>query len=180
MQVICKLHTGTSDGLKQKNVSSTVHKQVEWPHPPLEEDPRTTALHTNDETCNKYEVGRRREISDITRKHLEQVISAMIPSSTGSSIDPVESAPVNSMVTQQSCRGPEEMSFKQTVKDNEKYKIINNYYISDRENGWKQLQKGEISPNMFGNITQKASSEILAEKSQNETQRPKIKRKSRC
>ena len=146
------------------------NKQVGWPHPLVEEDPRTTALHNNDETCSKYEVGRRREISDITWKHLEQIISAMIPSSTGSSIDPVESAPVNSMVTQQSCREPEEMSFKLTAKENEKHTIINNYYVSDKESGWKQLQKGEILPNMSGNYTQKAFSEISTDKSQNETQ----------
>ena len=146
------------------------NKQVGWPHPLVEEDPRTTALHNNDGTCSKYEVGRRREISDITRKHLEQVVSAMIPSSTGSSIDPVESAPVNSMVTQQSCREPEEMSFKRTAKENEKHTIINNYYVSNKESGWKQLQKGEILPNMSGNYTQKAFSEISTDKSQNETQ----------
>ena len=146
------------------------NKQAEWPHPPVEEDPRTTALHSNEETCNKYEVGRRREISDITHKHLEQVISAMIPSSTDSSIDPVESAPVKSMVTQQSCREPEEVSSKQTTKENEKHTIIKNYYISDKESGWKQLQKGEILPNVSGNCTQEAFSEISMGKSQNETQ----------
>ena len=115
-------------------------------------------------------MGRRREISDITRKHLEQVISTMIPSSTGSSVDPVESAPVNSLVTQQGCREAEDMSFKNTPKENEKPTIINNYYISDKESGWKQLQKGEIPPNMPGNDTQKTFSEISTNRSQNETQ----------
>ena len=132
-----------------------LNKQMEWSHPPLEEDPRATAVHINDETNNKYEVGRRREISDITWKHLEQVISAMIPSSTGSSVDPVESTPVNSLVTQQGCREPEDMSFKHTPKENEKPTIINNYYINDKKSGWKQLQKGEIPPNAPGIGTQK-------------------------
>ena len=143
-----------------------LNKQIEWSHPPQEEDPRVTALHIQDETSNKYKVGRRREISDITRKHLEQVISAMTPSSTGSSVDPVESTPVNSLVMQQGCREPEDMSFKHTPKENEKPAIINNYYISDTESGWKQLQKGK----MPGNDTQKTFSEILINRSQNETQ----------
>ena len=72
----------------------------------------------------------------------------MIPSSTGSSIDPIESAPMNSMVTQQSCKEREEVNFKQITKENEKQTIINNYYISDKKKGWKQLQEGEIPPNM--------------------------------
>ena len=50
---------------------------------------------------------------------LEQVISAMIPSSTGSSVDPVESATVNSLATQQGYRKSEDMSFKHTPKENE-------------------------------------------------------------
>ena len=81
-------------------------------------------MHINDKTSNKCEVGRRREMSDITRKHLEQVISAMVPSSTGSSVDPVESALVNSLATQQGYREPEDMSFKHTPKENEKPIII--------------------------------------------------------
>ena len=147
-----------------------LNKQMEWSHPPLEEDPRGLALQTNDATSNKYEVGRRREISDITRKHLEQVISAMIPSSTASSVDPVESTPVNSLATQQGYREPEDMSFKYTPKENKKPTIIYNYYISDKESGWKQLQKGEIPPNMPGNDTQKTFSKILTNRTQNETQ----------
>ena len=147
-----------------------LNKQMEWSHPSLEEDPRGRVLQINDETSNKYEVGRRREISDITWKHLEQVISAMIPSSTGSSVDPVESAPVNSLATQQGYREPEDMSFKHTPKENEKPTIINNYYISDKESGWKQLQKGKILPNVHGNDTQKTFSEISTNRAQNETQ----------
>ena len=72
---------------------------MECSHPLLEEEPRGSAFQTNEETSNRYEVGRRREISDITRKHLELVISAMIPTSTDSSVDQVESAPVNSLAT---------------------------------------------------------------------------------
>ena len=147
-----------------------LNKQMECSHLLLEEEPRGSALQTNEETSNRYEVGRRREILDITWKHLEQVISAMIPSSTGSSVDPVESAPVNSLATQQGYREPEDMSFKHTPKENEKPTIIYNYYISDKESGWKQLQKGEIPPNEPGNDTRKTFSEISTNRTQNETQ----------
>ena len=71
----------------------------------------------------------------------------MILSSTCSSSDPVESAPANSLVTQPSYREVEEVEPKQTPKVGEKQVIVNNYYISDKETGWKQLREGEISPN---------------------------------
>ena len=112
-----------------------LNKQMECSQPLLKEEHRGSALQTNEETSNRYEVGRRREISDIARKHLEQVISAMIPSSTGSSVDPVESAPINSLATQQGYKESDDMSFKHTPKESEKPTIIYNYYISDKESG---------------------------------------------
>ena len=84
----------------------------------------------------------------------------MIPSSGCSSLDPANSAPVNSLVTQLSERDIEGMESKQVSKENEKQVIVNNYYIGDRENGWKQLTKGEILPNIQGDKTQGNSSEI--------------------
>ena len=90
---------------------------------------------------NRRDLSRRREISEITWKHLERVINAMIPFTTCSSSDPIESAPVNSMVTQPSDRDIEEPEFKQTSKEGEKQVIVNNYYISDKESGWKQLME---------------------------------------
>ena len=113
-------------------------------------------------------VGRRREILDITHRHLEQVISTMIPSSTCSSLDPIESAPVNRMVTQPSDRDVEEFDFKQRPIEKEKQVIVNNYYINDREKGWKQLMEGKIPPNISGNTAQKTSSEILPNKTARE------------
>ena len=52
----------------------------------------------------------------------------MIPSSTCSSSDPTENVPMNSLVTQ---LGNKEM---------EKQVIVNNYYIRDKEEGWKQVK----------------------------------------
>ena len=106
--------------------------------------------------------GERRQISQITWKHLEQVISAMILSSTCNSSDPVESTPANSLVTQPSYREVEEVEPKQTPKVGEKQVIVNNYYISDKESGWKQLQEGEIPPNRSEATSRRTSGEILA------------------
>ena len=53
-----------------------------------------------EETNGEEEQPRRRDISEITRKHLERVISAMIPSSMCSISDPTENVPTNSLATQ--------------------------------------------------------------------------------
>ena len=111
----------------------------------------------------------------MTRKHLERVISAMIPSSTCSSADPIESAPVNSMVTQPSDREVEESEPKQTPTERKKQVIVNNYYISDKENGWKQLMEGKIPPNISGNTSQRTSSEISSDKTPTEYQKGQYK-----
>ena len=86
----------------------------------------------------------------------------MIPSSTCSSMD---SAPVNSLVSQSSKRGIEGGELKQGPTEKEKQVIVNNYYISDRKEGWKQLEKGEIPPNTLEGKTQRKSGEIPPEKS---------------
>ena len=105
-----------------------------------------------EETLGENDVGRRRDTSEITRKHLERVISAMILSSTCSSSDPAESVPMNSTVTQPG------------DKETEKQVIVNNYYISDKEEGWKQVKVREISPNNSRNYTQNRLSEISSNK----------------
>ena len=89
----------------------------------------------------------------------------MIPSSTCSSMDPVDSAPVNSLVSQSSERGIEGGELKQIPREKEKQMIVNNYYINDRKEGWKQLEKGEIPPNILEGKAHRNSSEILPEKS---------------
>ena len=89
----------------------------------------------------------------------------MIPSSTCSSMDPVDSAPVNSLVLQSSRRGIEGGELKQVSTEKEKQVIVNNYYINDRKEGWKQLEKGEILPNILEGRAHRNSSEISLEKS---------------
>ena len=100
-----------------------------------------------EETNGEEEQPRRRDISEITRKHLERVISTMIPSSTCSTSDPTENVPTNSLATQW---GDKE----------EKQVIVNNYYIKEQTGGWKQVKESEISPNTSRTRTQTKTSEI--------------------
>ena len=89
----------------------------------------------------------------------------MIPSSTCSPIDPVDRAPVNSLASQSSKRDIEGGELKQIPEEKEKQVIVNNFYITDREELWKQLEKSEISPNILGNKAQRSFSEISPGKS---------------
>ena len=88
----------------------------------------------------------------------------MIPSSGCNSLDPIDSALVNSLVTEIGERDTDELKTKEKTKENEKQGIVKNYYIGDKENGWKQLVSGEIPPNILGKGTQDKSSEILPNK----------------
>ena len=72
----------------------------------------------------------------------------MIPSSTCSASDSTENVPTNSLATQW---GDKE----------EKQVIVNNYYIRDKEEGWKHTKQSEISPNTSTSNTQMKSSKIL-------------------
>ena len=100
-----------------------------------------------DEISSENDPTRRRDISEITLKHLEQVINTMIPSSTCSTSDPTENIPTNCLATQW---GDEE----------EKQVIVNNYYIRDKTEGWKHIKQGDISPNTSRSHTQIKSSKI--------------------
>ena len=141
------------------------NRQQEWIQEPMEE-----AITSNikaqscEESSDEREVDRRRELLEITRRHLERVINTMIPSSGCSSVDPVDSAPVNSLVTEPSKKDIEGLEFKQIPKEKGKQVIVNNYYIGDKENGWKQLVRGEILPDIPGDKTQGNYSKILPNK----------------
>ena len=142
------------------------YRQQEWTQQPNEEVPTSNIkIQIFEENAEEREGERRRELSEITRRQLERVINTMIPSSICSSVDPVDSAPVNSLVSQSSKRGIERGELKQGPMEKEKQVIVNNYYISDRKEGWKQLEKGEILPNTLKGKTQRNSSKILPEKS---------------
>ena len=73
-------------------------RQQEWAQEPNDEAITSGIRVQNNQDQREGE--RRRELSEITGKHLERVINTMIPPSTCSSMDPVESAPVNSLVLQ--------------------------------------------------------------------------------
>ena len=142
------------------------NRQQEWTQEPNEEV-ITSSIRTQncEENADERKRERRREISEIMRRQLERVINTMIPSSTHSSMDPVDSAPVNSLVSQSRERGMEGEELKQAPTEKEKQVIVNNYYINDRKEGWKQLEKGEIPPNILEGKAHKNSSEISPEKS---------------
>ena len=76
----------------------------------------------------------------------------MIQSSTCSSLDPAESVPMNSIVTQPG------------DKETEKQMIVNHYCISDKEEGSKQVKVSKILPDSSRNYTQNRLSEIAPNK----------------
>ena len=123
-----------------------VGRQQEWPQKPSEEEISSDTRVQNNEDQREKE--RKRELSDITQKHLERVINTMIPSSAGSSLHSAESAPKNSIVSQLTEKSIEGTENKQ---DREKQVIVYNYYINDRREGWKQVEKSEIPPNVLDN-----------------------------
>ena len=91
---------------------------------------------------------KRRELSEITQKHLERVINTMIPSSGGSSLHSAENAPTNSMMSQPTEKSIEGTECKQ---NGEKQVTVYNYYINDGREGWKQVEKSEIPPSVLNN-----------------------------
>ena len=127
-------------------------KQTEWIHPMTQaERIDITGQQKYDESSCENDPIRRRDISEITRKHLQRVISTMIPSSTCSASGLTENVPTNSLATQW---GDKE----------DKQVIVNNYYIRDKAEGWKQVKQGEISLNTSKSHTQTKSSEISPDK----------------
>ena len=124
------------------------NRQTEWAQPMMEMERIDNMQHQkDDETISESELTRRRDISEITRRHLEKVISTMIPLSTCSASDPTKNMHMNSLITQP------------TQQD--KQVIVNNYYIKDKGEGWKQVKAGEISPENSESFIQSKPSEIL-------------------
>ena len=90
--------------------------------------PEVTQHHLQN-TPNKEE-----ELSEITRKHLAQIISSMIPMNST----------LNEDVT--TVNKGDTTKEHQINKETEKQSVINNFYIPDGEGGWKRLATGEIPP----------------------------------
>ena len=113
-------------------------------HEPNEEMEESNVRMQKEETQRNGE--KRRELSEITQKHLERVINMMIPSSGSSSLHSEEHAPMHSMMSQLTEKSIEGTECKQ---NGEKQVIVHNYYINDGRKGWKQVEKGEILPNVL-------------------------------
>ena len=73
-------------------------------------------------------------LSEITRKHLEQIISSMIP--TNSTLNEGTTTTDKGDTTKD----------PQDNKEAEKQVVVNNFYIPNGEGGWKRLETGEILP----------------------------------
>ena len=143
-----------------------IGRQQEWPQEPSERAITSDTRVQNNEDQREGE--RKRELSEITQKHLERVINTMIPSSTCSSMDPTESAPVKSLVSQPAEMSMEGTELKQVSMERGKQVTVNNYYISDGKEGWKQLEKGEIPLNKLENKAQGNFRVITPNRSENE------------
>ena len=74
-------------------------------------------------------------LSDITRKHLAQIISSMIPTSYSTLNEGTDMT-----VKGDNTREPQEN------RETEKQVVVNNFYIPNGEGGWKRLETGEIPP----------------------------------
>ena len=74
-------------------------------------------------------------LSEITRKHLAQIISSMIPGSYSTFNKGTE--------TTDKTDSRKEMP---SNKEGEKQVIVNNFYVPNGQGGWKHLETGEIPP----------------------------------
>ena len=74
-------------------------------------------------------------LSEITRKHLAQIISSMIPGSYSTWNEGTD-------MTEKG----DSMKETQTNKEVEKQVVVNNFYIPNGQGGWKRLETGEIPP----------------------------------
>ena len=82
------------------------------------------------------------ELSEITRKHLAQLISTMIPSTCTTM---TEGKSVNNDSTQ--AHNNTDKGLHKSVSDqNKQQTVVNNFYIPDGSTGWKLLETGEIQP----------------------------------
>ena len=110
------------------------------------------------QTPESYDI--EEEMSGITRKHLAQLIKAMIPSAHSMT---TEGGLTNSINTQ---RGEGEKNKPEETEG--KHVIVNNFYVPNEESGWKKVETGEIPP---VNITKEGN--VRAQASYGEpTQRP--------
>ena len=84
----------------------------------------------SEKTPNKEE-----GLSEITRKHLVQIINSMIPGSYSTLNEDAEATDKGSS-----------MKEPQINTEVEKQVVVNNFYIPNGQGGWKQLETGEIPP----------------------------------
>ena len=81
-----------------------------------------------------------RGLSEITRKHLAQIISTMIPSNSNTLNEGGLTSTTNTTSRESNMEG------SQNNKKEDKQVIVNNFYIPAGDGGWKRLETGEIPP----------------------------------
>ena len=147
---VCRLYTNfvRAHPMASSRRASPAHTngQTDWIQPTTQVE--RTHISRQQKYDEESDPTRRRDISEITRKHLERVISTMIPSSTFSVSDSTENIPTNSLATQWGDKEGKQV-------------IVNNYYIRVKVEGWKQVKQSKISPNTSKTHTQTKSNEIL-------------------
>ena len=74
-------------------------------------------------------------LSEITRKHLAQIINSMIPGSYSTLNEGADTTEKG-----------DSMKEMQVSKEVEKQVVVNNFYIPNGQGGWKRLETGEIPP----------------------------------
>ena len=74
-------------------------------------------------------------LSDITKRHLAQIISSMIPGSYSTWNEGADTT-----------RREDSTKEGQVNKEVEKQVVVNNFYIPNGQGGWKRLETGEIPP----------------------------------
>ena len=74
-------------------------------------------------------------LSEITRKHLAQIINSMIPGSYSTLNEGADTTEKG-----------DSMKETQAGKEVEKQVVVNNFYIPNGQGGWKRLETGEIPP----------------------------------
>ena len=80
------------------------------------------------------------DLSEITRKHLVQIISTMIPSNSNMLNEGGLTSTTNTTSKEDNMGG------SQNNRTEDKQVIVNNFYIPTGDGGWKRLETGEIPP----------------------------------
>ena len=102
---------------------------------------KTRSNETTDRPPQRQNTPNKEEgLSDITRKHLAQIISTMIPSNSNTLNEGGATTTINTILKE------DNIGEQPNSRTEEKQVVINNFYIPSGDGGWKRLETGEIPP----------------------------------